>query len=343
MTDDAYEARVRSQIEQYADTLNMHDLPDIFHVWSDGYIRPGLESVFNTPSIDQAYALAFIEATSREGSSGRILSIGCGDGSVEIRVAKDLIQRGVERFHFVCADLSPILLNNLKKSVEREGLSKYFTAAETDLNRMQIDGMFDMIMANHSLHHIEALESLFEFSSKSLTDGGIFATCDMIGRNGHLRWPETAAVLSALWPVLTIEQRYHAQLRRVSENFLDHDCSTEGFEGIRAQDILPLMLEKFHPYKFFAYGGFVDVLVDRGYGHGYDPKSESDVAFIRFLANINEIMLDSGVIKPTMLMAYFTKDRRTEKYYRDRSAAFCLRKPDASVAWTRFYPEPERT
>lgn len=268
---------------------------------------------------------------------GRILSVGCGDGSVEIGVAKELLTRDVTNFEFICADLSPILLDRLRESVEKEGLSEYFTPQQIDLNLLQVEGEFDVIMANHSLHHIEALEDLFEFCRDRLRDGGIFATCDMIGRNGHMRWPEAAILVKALWPTLEPKQQYHYQLARHSSEFQDHDCSTEGFEGIRAQDILPLLLDKFRPYKFFATGGFVDMLVDRGYGPGYDVGSAKDVSLVRFLCDMNEVLLDAGVLKPTWMMAYFTKDDRGERFYRDRRAIRSIRNRDGNPSWTRFY------
>ena len=337
MNNVSYEDRIKSQIQQYAETINMHDLPDIFHVWSHEFMGPGMQKVFGTQSIDQMYALAFQEAWQPGGGTGRILSVGCGDGAVEIGVATLLIEQGFTDFRFVCADLSPILLGHLKAAVKAKNLDRYFETYEGDLNIAELDGQFDVIMANHSLHHIEALERLFEFVKSSLKDTGIFATSDMIGRNGHMRWRECAVVVEHLWPLLTPEQRYHIQLGRYSEEFLDHDCSTVGFEGIRSQDILPIMLEDLYPYKFFGCGGFIDLMIDRAYGHSYDPKKPADVQLVRFMATMNDVMLDAGIIKPTIMIAYFTKQDRGEIFFRDRRAVSSVRKRDGDPLWTRFY------
>lgn len=334
-----YEQRIEQQIAQYAETVNMHDLPDIFHVWSHNYIGPPMAEVFGTSSIDEAYALAFIEAHQGKSGVGKILSIGCGDGGVEIRVAKILIEKGYSNFVFVCADLSPILLGHLRDAVKREKLEHHFLPVEADLNRIKVDGTFEMIMANHALHHIEALEQLFEFSRLRLTEQGIFATCDMIGRNGHRRWIEADVFVQSVWPLLSLEQQYHVQLKRHSESFVDHDCSREGFEGVRAQDILPLLMKTFHPYKFVGAGGLIDVFVDRGYGHGFNPKDEKDLALIHHIAKINEVLLDAGVVKPVWTMAYFTKDRRQQRFYRERSAERALRNPNDDPSWTNYYSE----
>jgi hypothetical protein len=193
-------------------------------------------------------------------------------------------------------------------------------------------------MANHSLHHIVDLEGIFAFIHKALLPHGIFATSDMIGRNGHMRWAETEAVLQAVWPLLTEKQKFHHQLLRPNpDRFEDFDCSGEGFEGIRAQDILYLILNSFKPYRFFGYGGFVDVLVDRGFGHGFDATDEQQRAFIMTLAKLNEMMLDSGMIKPTVMSAYFTKDDRGERCYHGRTAVRSLRLPFDDPQWVKHH------
>jgi SAM-dependent methyltransferase len=333
---DSYTERIRQQLEQYADA-KIHDLPEIAHFWSDAFIGPGMSEVFGTTSITELYANAYVESKGSKGGLGRILSIGCGDGNREIAMIELLLNRGHKDFLVVCTDLSPLLLDRLRTTARDKEYERLIEIAEVDLNVTPVLGEFDMIMANHSLHHIVELELLFKYCADHLKDEGILATNDMIGRNGHMRWPETALILEALWPTLTDREKWHTQLRRLHEGFRDHDCSNEGFEGIRAQDILPLLLQRFHPYRFHAFGGFIDVLVDRGYGHAYDPNVREHVAKIRFLSILNEILLDSGVIKPTIMMAYFTKTKgdRPEIYYRNRRARECVRNCDPR--WLQFY------
>ena len=120
----------------------------------------------------------------------RILSIGCGDGSVEVDLAQNLLKKGIRDFRIVGADLSPILLEHFRANISATSLSDHFNIVEADLNDIKIDGPFNVVMANHSLHHIVELETLFSYVHRELTDSGIFVTNDMIGRNGHMRWPE---------------------------------------------------------------------------------------------------------------------------------------------------------
>ncbi len=67
----------------------------------------------------------------------------------------------------------------------------------------------------------------------------MFVTNDMIGRNGHQRWPEALEIVNQYWHELPEAYRYNKLLSRYEPEYMNWDCSTEGFEGIRAQDILP--------------------------------------------------------------------------------------------------------
>jgi SAM-dependent methyltransferase len=332
----SYEERVRSQIEQYA-SVEIHALPEIAHVWSAGFIGPGMSEVFGTISLEEFYVNAYTEAKGSSIGTGRILSIGCGDGATEVGMIEALLNRRQNDFVIVCSDISPVLLERLMQKVRAKGYERWVQVNQADFNIDPFSGEFDMIMAHHSLHHIVNLEQLFTYCWDHLKNRGIFATNDMIGRNGHLRWPETAVLLKALWPTLTDAEKWNAALKRLDDGFIDHDCSTEGFEGIRAQEILPLLLKKFHPYRFHAFGGFIDPLVDRGYGHAYDPKRPEHVAKIRFLATLNDVLLDAGAIKPTIMMAYFTKTAFgwPEVFYRNRRAQDCVR--TAPPEWVKWH------
>lgn len=335
--DDDYELKVQQQIEQYI-TQPIHDLPEIFHLWSGNFIQPGLVDVFGAESINDFYFNAAREVSEDFSRPFRVLSVGCGDGTVELELAQSLRDRADADFRLIGADLSPVLIERFEEKVRDAGLRDRVFPKLEDLNSVASDETYDLIMANHSLHHIVDLEGIFAFIHRALLPHGIFATCDMIGRNGHMRWPETEALLQAVWPMLTDKQKFHHQLLRPNpDRFEDFDCSGEGFEGIRAQDILYLILNSFKSYKFFGYGGFVDVLVDRGFGHGFDAEDEDQRAFVTTLAKFNEMMLDAGMIKPTVMSAYFTKDDRGERCFHGRSALRSLRLPFDDPVWVKYH------
>jgi len=330
---DDYARRVRQQIEQYEADVAIHDLPAIFHEWSNRFVLPGIKAVYGKDTIIGVYADGFMDSVNRVGGRPRFLSLGCGDGGTEIEIAQELHALGLKEFDFVCIDLSPLLLQRFAERIP-PGLVDCFILRHGDINQQIMDQRFHAIMANHSLHHMVELEEIFAATFAALHDQGSFLTNDMIGRNGHQRWPETRIFVDFFWPMLTERQRNNLQLRRPEPRFIDHDCSTSGFEGIRAQDILPLILAAgFRSHSFLGFGGFIDPFVDRSFGHNFSPAEPDDVFLIRRMGLLNEILLDTGAIKPTMMLARFVKYPTNEIAYRRRTAAASLRDTDRAPTW----------
>jgi SAM-dependent methyltransferase len=327
----SYDDQVREQIEQYRDTEDMQALPGAFHLWSPEFIIPGMESVFGVGDINSFYVEAFTAASRDNPKVPVFASMGCGDGVVEIGIARALRERGIERFRFVCYDLSDILLDRFGAGIPPD-LAENFELVVGDLNTKIIDTKFDAIMANHSLHHMVELERIFDSVYENLTDRGIFVTNDMIGRNGHMRWPEALGFLHAFWGLLAEKYKYNHQLKRLELAYDNMDCSAEGgFEGIRAQDILPLLREKFHFDLFLGFGNLIDVFIDRGFGHNFNPHNPSDLAFIDTVAQMDELLLEAGYLKPTHLVAAMTKTPLgPTRYWKHLSPDFCVRLPGAS-------------
>lgn len=326
----AYDERVLREIETYAEVENIHALPRIYHYWSGRFVLPAAAEVFGDRSFLTVYTSAIRQSAPSGGA--KIFSIGCGYGEVEIRIAEALIAGGYHDFHFTCADLSPVLIDRFREALPAH-LSGRFEPVVCDVNAIDLDGTFDCMMAHHSLHHIVNLEHVFDWVHAHLADHGVFATCDMIGRNGHMRWPEVEVALQALWPLLPERQRTNRQLRRVEDRFINHDCSLEGFEGIRAQDILPVLLQRFHPSRFLGYGGIIDPFIDRGFGHNFNPDDSRDVAFINAAAVLTDVLLDSGATTPTAMFAQFTKAQTEQVYFRNRSAERSVRAPWIRPEW----------
>src|SRR5262249_816649 len=154
------------------------------------------------------------------------------------------------------------------------GVVQYLNPLLKDFNLWEPQCEYDGVVAVHSLHHVTELEHLFDSIRKSLRQSGCFVISDMIGRNGHLRWPEPLEIVQEFWPYLPPSHRFNHQLLRYEATFEDWDCSTEGFEGVRAQDILPLLIERFHFEYFIPYGNVIDPFVERSFGHNFDSNVE---------------------------------------------------------------------
>ncbi len=302
-----YETRVASEIQIYRDRTDVHNLPPIFHYWSNRYVRPQLERR-GLGSIEDMF-LRELErhCAQHSGATVRFLSVGSGNCDLETGVAASLRARGYEDFVIECVDLNPAMLRRGADRAEKLGLGGKFAFVEADLNRWVAQHQYHAAMADQSLHHVVELESLFGQIGESLLPQGTFIISDMIGRNGHLRWPEALTIVREFWQELPPSYRINCQSGRYEAVFEDADCSTESFEGIRAQDIVGLLKEYFHFRFFLGFGNVIDPFVDRSFGPNFDPHAVWDCEFIDRVHRCDEREMAAGRLQPTHMLAVLGK------------------------------------
>lgn len=233
----------------------------------------------------------------------RFASLGCGNGDTEVRVAALLVERGVRDFTIDCIDINEAMLERARERADDARVAAQIRTVVGDFNTWRPAGHYAAIMANQSLHHVLNLEDLFAAVESALEPNGRFITSDMIGRNGHLRWPEALAIVQEFWKELPAKYRYNVQLERREKQFKDWDCSGEGFEGIRAQDILRLLVDRFDFELFIPYANVVDPFIDRNVGPHFDGDNPRDREFIDLVHARDEAALQAGTITPTHLSA----------------------------------------
>ena len=323
----SYDARVASQIDQYSETINIHDLPGIFDYWSSTYLDPKIENVFGATEAREIIAAAWTENEPIESEGYSFASLGAGDCSVELAVAQQLIARGVENFTIDAFELSGPLLDRARAAIQEHALEEHFRLRECDVNHHQIENTYDGVMAHHSLHHFLNLERIFDNVRQMLAPKANFVVWDMIGRNGHMRWPETLSILEHLWKILPDAKKYHHQLRQMWPDFVNFDCSKEGFEGIRAQDILPTLIDRFYASHFVVAGGITEIFVDRSFGPNFDLGNEGDLRFIDFVEHLNSRLIECGSIKPTLMFATFKMEPCDCRHEGHLTPELCLRLP----------------
>lgn len=148
----------------------------------------------------------------------------------------------------------------------------------------------------------------------------------MIGRNGHQRWPEALAIVHEFWRKLPPSYRFNISLRRHEDLYQSWDCSFQGFEGVRSQDILPLLLERFHFQFFFPFGNVIDPFVDRAFGPHFDDAAEWDRSFIDTVHRRDEDEMAAGRLKPTHLLAALGNEPcAAPSFPGNLSPQFCVR------------------
>ena len=319
---------MEQEIRNYRDVADVHELPPIYHYWSNKHLRPKFESLgFSNP--DEFY-LQYITQLARSTAQRtcHVLSLGAGNCDTEVRLSELLAANRVHNFIFHCLDINSQMLARGERLARERGLSSHFDFVETDINSWEAHASYDIVIANQSLHHFVELELLFEKTHQCLRDDGFFLTNDMIGRNGHMRWPEALDLVQACWTLLDEKQKWNWQLKRIEEVYENWDCSVEGFEGIRSQDILPLLVKAFHFDCFVGFANAINVFVDRAFGHNFDVSNPKDCYFIDFVSQLDDYFIETGKFKPTQMIAAMTKiDRSPAKIYKHLTPEFCIRPP----------------
>lgn len=322
-----YKERVKSQVEQYVGVEEIHDLPESFHYWSNKHLRPIMNDVLGVDSVTEFYGRHLAEAI-ESSDEKTIVSLGSGDCTNEVEIAEWMIDHGVAHFTFECLELSPHLIDRAISRISEHGLSNNFLHTSCDINKWEPSAPICGVMAAHALHHFVGLEWIFDQIKGALTENGVFVTHDMIGRNGHMRWPEALEIVEGFWNIVPESYRFNPLTKKVDEEYFNMNCAEEGFEGIRAQDILPLLVERFQFSKFLGFSGLPDVFLSRQHGHNLDPNSERDTRFIDFIEMLNTILIDAGYLKPTQMFAVMKRKSEERRHFRHWTAEFCVRDPE---------------
>jgi SAM-dependent methyltransferase len=326
----SYEAKVEQELRTYRDVANVHELPAIFHYWANKYLRPKLELLgFTSP--DDFY-IQYITRIAQSNASQpcKILSLGAGNCDTEVHLSELLRNAGIGNFIFHCLEINPQMLARGRRLARERKFLSHFAFIETDINSWDAKISYDIVIANQSLHHIVELELVFDKIRGCLRDSGFFLTNDMIGRNGHLRWPEALELVQACWTLLDEKHKWNHALKRHEATYENWDCSLEGFEGIRSQDILPLLTKHFQFDCFIGFSNAINVFVDRAFGHNFDVSSERDCYFIDFVSHLDDYFIEAGKLKPTQMIAAMRKTGQSPaRVYKHLTPAFCIREPSA--------------
>jgi SAM-dependent methyltransferase len=216
----------------------------------------------------------------------RILSLGSGYCGNELAMARNLKCA----YEIMCTDINEDLFTEARKRAQADGLSIRFQVE--DLNFIQIaPGYYDMIFAHAVLHHVINLEMLFDQIAGGLTSGGILHLVEVIGKNRRLLWEENEhfanLILVALPNDLTGDDKLHAP----SEG--------EGMEGVRQEEILPILRQRFEPIYEYAHGAFMRfVCTDERLGRHFNPEHEIDRRYLDLLIDIDRSAVRNGILRP---------------------------------------------
>ncbi len=212
----------------------------------------------------------------RLGRPLRILSLCCGAARIEAGIAR---QTAVD-IQWTLMDLNPQLLQSAAANFPADSSVELVTG---DLNELADYGeRYDVIVCVSGLHHIVELERVIGFARDVLIEGGEFWSIgEAIGRNGNRLWAADYDAANAFFRSLPDRLRHNRASGSVDADLPDADYSSGTFEGIRSEDIEPLLSRMLEPVELYRRNCFLWRVVNLAYADNYDMDDQGDRAFLQ--------------------------------------------------------------
>ena len=147
----SYLDRVRAEKLQYDACEDVHELPEIFHYWSNRYLKPQLLSYGFAGPDD--FFLKSLEKVA--GETVLVLSVGSGNCDLEVEWASKL-----SKVRMDCLDMNTTMLDRGREQAKRLGVEDKVRFLEGDFNQLVIQDSYDVVIFNQSLHHVTDRKSV---------------------------------------------------------------------------------------------------------------------------------------------------------------------------------------
>ncbi len=243
----------------------------------------------------------------------RILSIGCGYGGHELQIAQLLHQP----YDLIALDLNPSIFREAERRAAAQGLSVRFKCV--DLNFLEIQpASFDVIYAIASIHHVLNLEHFFATIHRGLKADGRLVMLDIIGQRQVLHWKENVEFAAEV--VRGMPRRYRASAKPLWKQWVHgfdpytiisryvEPSEQVGMEGIRQEEIEPLLGHWFAGERVFHYNAFMRLICTNPYlGKRLDPAIDQDRLYLEDLIRLDQAQVHSGKLRPTELFGVFAR------------------------------------
>ena len=213
-------------------------------------------------------------------------------------------------------DLNPRIYDTALRRATGEGLPIRFQSL--DLNRVALEpGYFDVIYAVASIHHILNLEHLLEQLHRGLKDDGRLVILDIIGKTQVEFWRENVEYAAKVVKRLPGRYRDAGVNRPWKRLFFDpytiispyvEPEIQKGMEGIRQEEIVPLLEGWFRPEKVFYYDAYMRLICTNPIlGPRLDPDNPLDRAVLQSLIDEEMAVIASGRVRPTEVFGVYVK------------------------------------
>jgi len=238
---------------------------------------------------------------------GRWLSLGCGTGEQEIIAAKAQLFSSL-----VALDASAQSLEEGRRRAAATGITN-IEFGSVNLDSLDLPpSAFDVVLMYMSLHHVKQLRLVLSQVDQALRPAGLFLINEFVGpRQFQFTDLQLGLVRELLddLPSAWRRQRGGEIKTEYVRLPVEHWNRADPSEAIRSDRIIPEVERRFQVVERIDYGGtLLDLLLEH-IVHNFDSSSEKDVAAIRLLARVEDILIRAGVLPSDFTVMAMRKKR----------------------------------
>ncbi len=242
--------------------------------WADHPVVLGLlqEELFGSASVS---VLDFFKASCPEFADAHALSLCCGDGAFE----RQLVAAGV--FGSVTGlDLSPARVE--AANAARGAWAGRLAYEVGDANSGEFGtACYDVVFAKAALHHVEALEAMFDGVRRCLRPGGRLATIDFFGPT-RFQWTDRQLELANAFlqrlPDALVRRSDGSLHRGLQRPTVQHMIALDPSEAVRSGELLDVLRASMRiEHEFDAGGAVLNLVFDGGIVNNFEAgRAEHD-------------------------------------------------------------------
>lgn len=231
---------------------------------------------------------------------GRMLSIGCGSGTLE----RQLFQlRAFEKCDAI--DIAPTAIELAKMAATAIGAGSSIEYRQIDVETVSLPSChYDVVWFNGSLHHISQLEAVCRNIQNSLKPGGWLFFNEYVGANHFGFCEKQRTAISHTFNL--IPERFRKSFVSGSSGRLvtavplpdpDEVKRTDPSEAVRSSEIMEVVSQHFEIKAINNCGGSLLQFVVHGIAGNFRAEDPESMRILQMLFDIEDGLIESGTLK----------------------------------------------
>jgi len=255
------------------------------------------ERMTGNPELDWVGYIYHKFLSSRNAQDTRVLSLGCGGGSLERQLSSLGFRGQIE-----ACDFSDGAIEHARElaAQEKRFNIRYFVC---NLNHAEFSAnTYDFVIAGSSLHHVANLEHLLDQLRGALVENGKLILNEYVG---PFKLQLTAKQTKIIDELLHILPRKYRKRASAPDEFRDGYLgpgtvremdAADPTEAVRSDEIVPLIQARFFIHEQKQFGGTLLRILLHDIVGNFDIRDESDVGFLNLLIYIEKTLITEKVL-----------------------------------------------